>query len=1119
MNIFSKINSKKYLILAVLFLFLISFLNADALIVMSRVYFIDFSIEKASFRAGEEIKGNFVLWNYEEQVVPDITYSYKLIAEDAKIFDEKFSGDNFSIRPDQELFRSFNYRLPQNLPSGSYKFRVRLYNSKGLRMARKDVDITVRSDDRFLTLENHFILKDGRKLSPGGTAILDLGETAQASFDVSNKSSFQISASPRVYFYYYNVSEKPLQTINKGSISLAPGESKNKTFDLVKFEEPGIYFARVAMYQNNDIISNSIDFRFEISGKEMEIAQIRTDETSYRAGEEATITIDAGYKDSLSGKEGDLDVKIIDERGNVIGETRQTIDLKEGSSEVRVPITEDIHFPRVEITVIGEEEKILDRYEAQLKSDEPKEEQVEERDYFSVFALIILVGIIIFIIYLISKQKSLSNKLILFVVLFSAGVFCFGDFASANNDPIAVGPGLTISQSQPINTFLYSENSYVQFLGDISISTSITELQNNKMEFFIAKPGQVTTTTDNGVQVIDLNNSTADKLGEASPEDSYNIEYQEVFKIPFGYVGDAWFCTQFRGMDNGNNWYWLIYCIEVTVQTEEEGGLDLTLSAEEEEVEIGESVKLTVAMDNKSPCITFDSDIMQIIDISGSMCSHDRMINAKNASILFIDQMRVGEDKLGLATYETNSHRDSALTFDYDSIKSSIDDLSDCPPGTNLTCISCGMETANREMINHSRSGAAPYHILMTDGIANRCIDFCTDTGCSGMLCPAGLTASDDARAQAWESFDAGITIYTIGFTITSGSTAEQLMIDVAEITGGKYFHAPTGEELEQVYKTIAGLIIGYSLNTKILIEIPDNFQFTGWDSRCDLVNGDLECYVGDLPCGSEVNVTPFDFTVEALSGDPGDEVEIVATVFNDGGQKKETVETIRIRSALTVSNLSFGFPDPCGQSRIPNFYWDIDTNESYDYQIEICRQANCEDVLVDGIQGVNSSNITGWTPNCNRCCPDYSQVEFGGETYWGRLRVKDVNSEQWSSWIEASFSTFQNCWPSPRFNWDPEYPAVDQIVEFDDDSRCYNQNGDVIECSGWSWTFENGNPGFSTNRNPTVSFSTMEPSGNQATLLSCDNVSVQGGPYCCPRSENINVRYALPRWREIAPF
>ncbi len=129
--------NEKIFIISLIFLGLWGFSFSVQAMLISQVDFINFSMEKASFTVGEEIRGDFTLKNYEKEVVPDITYSYRLLAEDSDgsykiILDEKFSGDNFSIRPDQKITKSFSYRLPQNLPSGSYKFRVQLFNSKGI---------------------------------------------------------------------------------------------------------------------------------------------------------------------------------------------------------------------------------------------------------------------------------------------------------------------------------------------------------------------------------------------------------------------------------------------------------------------------------------------------------------------------------------------------------------------------------------------------------------------------------------------------------------------------------------------------------------------------------------------------------------------------------------------------------------------------------------------------------------------------------------------------------------------------------------------------------------------------------------------------------------------------
>ena len=209
------------------------------------------------------------------------------------------------------------------------------------------------------------------------------------------------------------------------------------------------------------------------------------------------------------------------------------------------------------------------------------------------------------------------------------------------------------------------------------------------------------------------------------------------------------------------------------------------------------------------------------------------------------------------------------------------------------------------------RPEALYFHVLMTDGAANQCIVSCTDDGCTGSgSCPSGKTPYTQAVDEAKKSKNAGIVIHTIGFNVSSGSNAEELMEDIAKETGGQYFRAATGEELEKVYKAIAGLITGESPGTKVKIYIPDEFEYTGydgdgWSCTYDVSDNSLTCGEWDLLCGGLTDVPPLTFTTKAVSGSPGQEIEFIAVVYNDAEKQKEATEIVFIQGQPSAEIIS----------------------------------------------------------------------------------------------------------------------------------------------------------------------------------------------------------------------
>ena len=133
------------------------------------------------------------------------------------------------------------------------------------------------------------------------------------------------------------------------------------------------------------------------------------------------------------------------------------------------------------------------------------------------------------------------------------------------------------------------------------------------------------------------------------------------------------------------------------------------------------------------------------------------------------------------------------------------------------------------------------------------------------------------------------------------------------------------------------------------------------------------------------------------------------------------------------------------------------------------------------------------------------------GTTYYWKVRVKD-SAGNWSDWSPVdSFNTPSHAYPYVNFKWDPQIPTVNQVVQFTDLSKCYNPSDNVVPCSSWLWTFQNGNPPSSTSSNPTTTFTSV--SSNLVTLKVTDSSN-----YSCEGQKTVTSTYPLPFWKEILP-
>lgn len=195
-------------------------------------------------------------------------------------------------------------------------------------------------------------------------------------------------------------------------------------------------------------------------------------------------------------------------------------------------------------------------------------------------------------------------------------------------------------------------------------------------------------------------------------------------------------------------------------------------------------------------------DIMMVMDLSSSMLARDfqpdRLTSSKEMAKRFIDKREY--DRIGLVVFAGESFTQCPLTTDHKIVK---DFLAGIESGImeDGTAIGMGLASAvNRLKESEVKSKIV---ILLTDGVNN-----------AGYIKP--MTAAEIAK-------ELGVKVYTIGvgslgqamaprakrndgryvFGLTRVEIDEELLTEVSNLTGGKYFRATNEVGLEQIYAEI----------------------------------------------------------------------------------------------------------------------------------------------------------------------------------------------------------------------------------------------------------------------------------------------------------------------------
>jgi hypothetical protein len=271
-------------------------------------------------------------------------------------------------------------------------------------------------------------------------------------------------------------------------------------------------------------------------------------------------------------------------------------------------------------------------------------------------------------------------------------------------------------------------------------------------------------------------------------------------------------------------------------------------------VEVGKPVDVTVRLIGDGWALNSEPiDTMLCVDRSGSMLSDlpDRMLSLMSALKVFNAQMVGGRDRIGLVsfggytgvadissgdkrvgidntgdddsqyvsdhykgngkTYTDHATLDLPLTLD----RSTVEDTVDYIVPSSWTSMRYGLYLSINEIIANPHDGAVQAVILLSDGDYNWYGDPLARGNPGDQSGPAYSTGTksyypfDNLSVEEQNlSIYAGnhnITIYSIAFGNGISYIGKDTLEKLAQNTGGKYYYAPTGDDLAGIYTSIAG--------------------------------------------------------------------------------------------------------------------------------------------------------------------------------------------------------------------------------------------------------------------------------------------------------------------------
>lgn len=184
----------------------------------------------------------------------------------------------------------------------------------------------------------------------------------------------------------------------------------------------------------------------------------------------------------------------------------------------------------------------------------------------------------------------------------------------------------------------------------------------------------------------------------------------------------------------------------------------------------------------KRDVLTEGVDIMMVLDISGSMEANDfrpnRLEAAKQVIAKFIEGRE--SDRIGLVAFAAHSFTVCPLTVDYHALNDLLDRVHLGIIDQTDTAIGTGLVNGIHRL--RDSEAASKVIVLLTDGVSEHEV----------------ITPQMAAEIAA----GLGIKIYTIGMG-RAGAFNPQVLNQIANMTGGLYFHAENRQALDSIYEQI----------------------------------------------------------------------------------------------------------------------------------------------------------------------------------------------------------------------------------------------------------------------------------------------------------------------------
>jgi len=275
------------------------------------------------------------------------------------------------------------------------------------------------------------------------------------------------------------------------------------------------------------------------------------------------------------------------------------------------------------------------------------------------------------------------------------------------------------------------------------------------------------------------------------------------------------------------------------------------------------------------------SNLVFLLDVSGSMASDDKLPLLQNAILMLVDELRP-EDRISIVVYASSTRLilDGADGNDKEEIIEAVNSLY----AGGSTAGGAGIQLAYEIAAENFIEGGNNRVILATDGDFN-----------------VGISNVDDLGDFIAEKRETNVFLSVFGFG--TGNIKDNIMETLADKGNGSYHYIDSLMEAKKVFvNELGGTLVTVAKDVKLQIEfnpaIVKGYRLIGYENRIlensDFDNDDVDA--GDMGAGHEVIVLYELILVDSTEEIPTTTGDIPDDLKYDGENYLDEVMTLSIR-------------------------------------------------------------------------------------------------------------------------------------------------------------------------------------------------------------------------------